>query len=98
MTTVGRVGVRQAQRAARRRVRCERLETALVIAVAALVLVKGAPAVAGVALGMVEMMMAVSPFQKPSRQAGAGTAWLNRPPTRIGSTRVASPVRSSVST
>ena len=47
-------------RAARRRIRAERIETALIVALAALVLFKGLPALAGITLGIAEMMMALT--------------------------------------
>jgi hypothetical protein len=47
-------------RAARRRIRAEKIETALIVALAALVLFKGLPALAGITLGIAEMMMALT--------------------------------------
>lgn len=40
--------------------RAERIETALIVALAGLVLFKGAPALAGIAVGIGEMMMALT--------------------------------------
>lgn len=44
----------------RRRIRSERLETVLIVAFAGLVLFKGVPTLAGIALGIGEMMMALA--------------------------------------
>lgn len=48
------------ERERRRRVRAETIETALIVALAGLVLFKGALAVSGIALGIAEMMMALT--------------------------------------
>lgn len=47
-------------RATRRRIRAEKIETALIVALAALVLFKGLPALAGITLGIAEMMTALT--------------------------------------
>ena len=52
--------VRQIERARRRRMRAEKIETVLIVALAGLVLFKGAPVLIGLALGMGEMMMALT--------------------------------------
>lgn len=57
MGTVGSAHPRRAERTRRRRVRSERIETALIVALGGLVLFKGAPAVLGIARGIGEMMM-----------------------------------------
>ena len=51
---------RQIERARRRRMRAEKIETMLIVALAGLVLFKGAPVLIGLALGMGEMMMALT--------------------------------------
>ncbi len=48
------------EQASRRRVRAEKIETALIVALAGLVLFKGAPVIIGIALGIGEMMMALT--------------------------------------
>lgn len=48
---------RQTRRTNRRRIRTEKIETALVVALAGLVLFKGAPVVVGVGLGVGEILM-----------------------------------------
>ena len=60
MITSGKVA--RSERARLRRARSERLEAALIVALAALVLVKGGPALGGIASGIVDMMIAVAPF------------------------------------
>lgn len=50
---------RQTERTNRRRIRAEKIETALIVALAGLVLFKGAPVILGIALGIGEMMMAL---------------------------------------
>jgi len=47
----------QVERTRRRRIRSEKFETALIVALAGLVLFKGAPVIIGIALGIGEMMM-----------------------------------------
>jgi hypothetical protein len=51
---------RQTERTNRRRVRAERIETAFIVALAGLVLFKGLPVLAGIAVGIGEMMMALA--------------------------------------
>lgn len=75
----------------------EMAETALIIALATLVAIKGFGAFAGVLSGLGGMIRALLRLLASGDQT-TGIAWLSRPPTRIGSTRVARPVRSSVST
>ncbi len=53
------VGSGRAERARRRRLRAERIETALIVALAGLVVVKGAAAVGMIALGVGEIMLAL---------------------------------------
>ena len=53
-------GFRRAERTRRQRMRAEKIETALIVALAGLVLFKGLPVLAGIALGMGEMMMALT--------------------------------------
>jgi len=56
-------GTRRAVRSAhatRRRIRGERIEAGLIVALAALVLFKGGPALAGIALGVAGMMLALT--------------------------------------
>lgn len=59
MGTVEGAHLSRAERTRRRRIRAENLETALIVALAGLVLFKGAPAIAGIALGIGEMTMAL---------------------------------------
>ena len=59
MESSGAAGFRRAERTRRQRVRAEKIETALIVALAGLVLFKGAPAVGGIASGIGEMMMAL---------------------------------------
>lgn len=59
MGTLGSGQMSRAERTRRRRVRSEKIETALIIALAGLVLFKGAPAIAGIAVGIGEMITAV---------------------------------------
>lgn len=53
-------GFRRAERTRRQRIRAEKIETALIVALAGLVLFKGAPVIIGIALGIGEMMMALT--------------------------------------
>lgn len=57
MQSTGGAQVRRSERGARRRARSERIETGLIVALAALVLFKGAPAIAGIVLITGEMMV-----------------------------------------
>jgi len=50
---------KRVERIKRRRIRAERIEAALIVALAGLVLFKGAPALAGIASGIGAMMMAL---------------------------------------
>ena len=50
----------RSDRAIRRRIRGERIEARLIVALAALVLFKGGPALAGIAFGIAEMMLALT--------------------------------------
>ena len=50
----------RAYRQDRRRRRSDQIEAGLIVALAALVLFKGVPALAGIALGIAEMMLAVA--------------------------------------
>ena len=59
MEDSGIAGFRRTERT-RRRIRADRIETALIVALAGLVLFKGAPALAGIVLGIGEMMMALT--------------------------------------
>ncbi|MDP3801294.1 hypothetical protein [Brevundimonas sp.] len=54
------------EQASRRRVRSERVETALIVALACLVLFKGGPAIAGIVLGISEMFMALVRLSIPA--------------------------------
>lgn len=56
---VGAMRSRRIERTEQRRVRAEKIETALIVSLAGLVLFKGAPVVIGIALGIGEMMMAL---------------------------------------
>ena len=56
MGTAGKVRASLVDRARRRRIRTEQIETGLIIALAGLVLFKGAPAIAGLALAFGQMM------------------------------------------
>lgn len=56
MENPGAAGVGRAGRTRRRRVRAENVETALIVALAGLVLFKGAPTIVGIALGIGQMM------------------------------------------
>lgn len=49
----------RAGRTRRRRIRAEKIETVLIVALAGLVVIKGAPAVGMIALCIAEMMMAL---------------------------------------
>lgn len=51
---------RRAEQAKRRRVRAEKIETVLIVALAGLVLFKGGPVLIGIARGIGEMMMALT--------------------------------------
>ena len=57
MEDAGVTRFRQFERTRRRRVRTEKIETALIVALAGLVLFKGAPVVIGIAVGIGEIMM-----------------------------------------
>lgn len=52
--------MRENDRTRRRRIRAETIETALILALAGLVLFKGLPALAGIAQGIGEMVMALT--------------------------------------
>lgn len=52
--------VRKSERMRRRRTRAEALETGLIVALAGLVLFKGLPVLAGIALGLGEMIVALT--------------------------------------
>ena len=60
MEDAGAMRFRRTGRTNRQRIRAERIETALIVALAGLVLFKGAPVVVGIALGIGEMMMALT--------------------------------------
>ena len=60
MENPGTTRAARTDRATRRRMSGERIEAALIVALAALVLFKGGPALAGIALGIAEMMMALT--------------------------------------
>jgi hypothetical protein len=60
MENSGATRVRGTERRRRRRIRAEIIETALIVALAGLVLFKGTQAFAGIALGIGEMMMALA--------------------------------------
>lgn len=60
MESTGPAACRRTSPQERRRIRAERIETALIVALAGLVLFKGAPALAGIAVGIGEMMMALT--------------------------------------
>lgn len=66
MGTVGSAQVRRTERTRRQRIRAEKVETALVVALAGLVLFKGAPAIAGIAFGIGEMIMALVRVWNPA--------------------------------
>ncbi|MDQ3125624.1 MAG: hypothetical protein M3Q74_08475 [Pseudomonadota bacterium] len=57
MEDAGSIRLRQTERTRRRRIRSEKIETALIVALAGLVLFKGAPVIIGIALGIGEIMM-----------------------------------------
>lgn len=57
MDDAGANKIRQTRRTNRRRIRTEKIETALVVALAGLVHFKGAPVVGEIALGVGEIMM-----------------------------------------
>lgn len=59
MENAGAAGFRRAGRTRRRRIRSEQIETALVIGLAGLVMFKGAGAIAGIVLGLGQMMVAL---------------------------------------
>lgn len=59
MENRGPARFRRTERARRRRIRAEKIETALVVALAGLIVILGAPAVGVIALGVGEMMMAL---------------------------------------
>ncbi len=50
---------RRTERTRRRRVRAEKIETAMIVALAGLVVIKGAPAVGMIAFAIAEMMVAL---------------------------------------
>ena len=56
MGTAGKVRASLVDRARRRRIRTEQIETGLIIALAGLVLFKGGPAIAAIAVTTAEMM------------------------------------------
>ncbi len=60
MENSGVTGFKRTELTGRRRVRAEKIETVLIVALAGLVLFKGAPVVVGIALGIGEMMMALT--------------------------------------
>lgn len=59
MENRGPARFRRTERARRHRIRAEKIETALVVALAGLIVILGAPAVGVIALGVGEMMMAL---------------------------------------
>jgi hypothetical protein len=59
MENPGAARFRRAERTRRRRRRAEKIETVLIVALASLVIFKGAGAIAGIALGIGEMMVAL---------------------------------------
>lgn len=60
MENVGAARFTRDERARRRRIRTEKIETVLIVTLAGLVLFKGAPVVIGIALGIGEMIMALT--------------------------------------
>ena len=60
MENAGIVASRRAGRTRRRHVRGERIEAALVVALAGLVLFKGLAALGGIVAGIAEMMLALT--------------------------------------
>ena len=57
METVGGAPLSRGERRRRQRIRAEKIETALIVALAALVLFKGAPVIAGIVFGIGEMFL-----------------------------------------
>lgn len=57
METVGGAPLSRGERRRRQRIRAEKIETALIVALAALVLFKGAPVIAGIAFAIGEMFL-----------------------------------------
>ncbi|GLS00773.1 hypothetical protein GCM10007859_07810 [Brevundimonas denitrificans] len=60
MNDAGAARCRRIEQADRRRARAEKIETWLIVALAGLVLFKGAPVILGIALGIGEMMAALT--------------------------------------
>lgn len=60
MENTGAATFKRTEEERRRRIRTEKVETVLIVALAGLVLLKGALALSGIALGIGEMMMALA--------------------------------------
>lgn len=60
MENAGTIVSRRARRTRRRRIRGERIEAVLIVALAGLVLFKGLPALGGIVAGIAEMMLALT--------------------------------------